>query len=384
MISLARANLLHDKRHHATAVIVLMLTGALMVCQLGFVFGYSKSANELQQQLPADLIVSQRHSDGTPNLRAKLSPQLLTLIAQHAAVERVEPWSNSNGYAKWQPFDPQLLNERRGTQATEFVVMRVLDPSEYSLNFPKKLSTNIRRILTVPFTVVLPQSTARELGVSVGELALLNGHRVRVGAVVPGFSGGYKSTVFLSPQTQQLVSSNRDPSLFLVKLAVSAQPLVTQHQLNQHLQPHGLIATQPAQTDGFTGWANLFRGYGRVLISSAIFSLLIGCGIASQTLRNAMLGQQREFAALRALGVSRWQLSLVALEHAWWTGLVSIPLTIVLAFIVQWLAGWFDVVIHITAFLLWLCTGLLLGVAMLAGVFALTAVFRTQPAEMLR
>lgn len=57
IVSLARANLLHDWRRHATAIVVLVLAGLLMTIQLGFVAGFMESFTALQRQVRADIVV---------------------------------------------------------------------------------------------------------------------------------------------------------------------------------------------------------------------------------------------------------------------------------------------------------------------------------------
>ena len=53
---------------------------------------------------------------------------------------------------------------------------------------------------------------------------------------------------------------------------------------------------------------------------SLFLGLLIGIGITSQTLRGAILASIKEFASLRALGVSMGSLSKIVLELSLWVG----------------------------------------------------------------
>jgi putative ABC transport system permease protein len=128
----------------------------------------------------------------------------------------------------------------------------------------------------------------------------------------------------------------------------------------------------------------LTSSFGWILMGSAIFGLIVGCGVASQTLRGAFLAQLTEFGALRALGVSKGRMALVALEQAWWTGLLSIPIAAILAHGIRLIAMQFDLTIALPNGLLMATSALLLLVALFAGLISLTAVTRVEPAELLR
>jgi putative ABC transport system permease protein len=56
---------------------------------------------------------------------------------------------------------------------------------------------------------------------------------------------------------------------------------------------------------------------------SAFLGLLIGVVITWQTLRGAIMANIKEFAALRALGVSMGDLRNIVMELGFWVGIVG-------------------------------------------------------------
>ncbi|RLV59879.1 ABC transporter permease [Parashewanella curva] len=391
MISLARANLIHDWKRHATAIVVLVLAGLLMTIQLGFVFGFSKSFSEIQSQLRADLVITKDSGDSRFQFYGgSIDNRFQDLVWMHPDVEDVKPWSNSGGSGQWKNIDTdsekQILNDNSGFGYGNYVSIVPVDPSETSLDFPRFFPDAIRKVIETPGVVVLSRASARELNTGFGQKALLGNLEVTVGAVINGLSSGFQARVFTSPQTLQLIGSGgrNNPTLFLVKLKAGAAKQQVLQQLNKMLVQHQLKATTVEDSASSAGFAQVLQGNGRMLIGSAAFALLVGCAIASQTLRGAFLAQIKEFGSLRALGVKRRILAYVAMEQAFWTGIVSIPIAAVLAHILRVVMGLFDISIHIPFFLLASSSALLLIVALIAGLVSLTAVFKAQPAELLR
>ncbi len=63
---------------------------------------------------------------------------------------------------------------------------------------------------------------------------------------------------------------------------------------------------------------------GLLLGFSIFLAVLIGIGVTSQTLRGAILSNIREFASLRALGISMGSLRLIVMELSFWVGVAGL------------------------------------------------------------
>jgi putative ABC transport system permease protein len=123
---------------------------------------------------------------------------------------------------------------------------------------------------------------------------------------------------------------------------------------------------------------------GVMLGFSVFLGLLIGIGITSQTLRGAILASIKEFASLRALGVSMGSLRRIVLELSFWVGVAGLAATAVLTAAVGALASSSGVPM---AFPLDMIIGvgiLLMFIAMASGLLALGILKKSQPADLLR
>ena len=383
MISLARANLIHDWRRHATAIVVLVLAGLLMTIQLGLVLGFAEASGELKRQLRADVVVTPK---SPPRGRAfgfgafnRVDPRFEGLIWMHPDVAEVQEYREGFASATWYRDD--------GTRTS--VRINTLDPGETSMTYPARFPDVLRPVLATPGAIVLPRSSARSLGVAVGDTAELGNVKVIVGGIVNALPGGsFGTPVFVSAQTARLVSSagpGRFVSSYLVRLKHPEETDRVVDELNAMLRRVNLEAARPRELASSVGVGELLATtFGWILMGSAGFGLIVGCGIASQTLRGAFLAQLKEFGSLRALGVGRGRMALVALEQAWWTGLASIPIAVFLAFVVRAAARQFDITIALPTHLIVGSSVLLLAVALFAGFISLTAVNKVEPAELLR
>ena len=115
-----------------------------------------------------------------------------------------------------------------------------------------------------------------------------------------------------------------------------------------------------------------------------MLALLVGVAITSQTLRGAILAALREYATLRALGVSLPSLRRVVFEQAWWVGIAGLMVTGLLTWAIYVTAKAHYVAI---AFPWWATAGasfFTIAVALLSGLLSLQPLYKTEPAELLR
>ncbi len=384
MISLARANLVHDWRRHATAIVVLVLAGLLMTSQLGLVTGFIESQTQLIRQLQADLIIERSRTasrGGGPFGGfgpAMVETRHISHILMHPDVVSAEPYSRNGGRGQW----------RNDQGVNEYVDVRIADPDDDSLTYLRRFPEEVRDVLRVPGHIVATSEAARKLQVKVGDTGNFNDSPATIGAIIDGIPGAFIPIVFVSSQTARLTNSapaSRWSTNFLVGLKPDADATRVAAELNRMLAERRLTAVLPQDFASSYGLTQLFSSsFGWILLGSAAFGLVVGCGIASQTLRGAFLAQLREFGSLRALGVSRARMALVAMEQAALTGLAAVPITLFLSFVVRTIAQQFDIVLGLSPTLLIGTSVLLLAVAIIAGLISLTAVTKVEPAELLR
>jgi putative ABC transport system permease protein len=107
-------------------------------------------------------------------------------------------------------------------------------------------------------------------------------------------------------------------------------------------------------------------------------------GITWQTLRGAILANIKEFASLRALGVSMGSLRLVVVELSVWVGLAGLAMTGLMILGVDALAkaGGVPMAYHLDQVAM--TSVLLLAISVGSGLLSLGVLKKSQPADLLR
>jgi putative ABC transport system permease protein len=123
---------------------------------------------------------------------------------------------------------------------------------------------------------------------------------------------------------------------------------------------------------------------GLLLGFSVFLAGLIGIGVTSQTLRGAILSNIREFASLRALGISMGSLRLIVMELSFWAGIAGLLLALALTAGIALLAGGVGLPIVVRPpTVIWVCT-MMMAIAVVSGAMAMGILKKSQPADLLR
>ena len=120
-----------------------------------------------------------------------------------------------------------------------------------------------------------------------------------------------------------------------------------------------------------------------VLFRSAVV-FIAGDAITSQTLMGAVAGSIREYATLRALGVSIGGLRAVVLEQAAWVGVFGLAAGSGVGMFALLVARHQDVPVQLTALSMFLCGVLVVAIALLSGLLAVRSLRRADPATLMR
>jgi putative ABC transport system permease protein len=142
--------------------------------------------------------------------------------------------------------------------------------------------------------------------------------------------------------------------------------------------------TKPELTES-TSRVLMQTGFIAILLNSVrVVGFIIGVVITWQTLRGAILANIKEFASLRALGVSIGQLRGVVMELSVWVGLLGIVASAVLMIGINFLAGMVNLPMGYEPVSL-LTTGmLLLLISIGSGALTLGALKKGEPADLLK
>jgi len=268
-----------------------------------------------------------------------------------------------------------------------WVQITAVETAKDALTLPTDFSNDLRESLAEPYAVAIDQSALGRLGVKLGDRAALDGHAVKVAAITTTYPNMMQPQIIVSRQTLRLLGKarpgNRIGPMF-VKIRDPAKAELVRDQLNAIADGRYRVWTK-AELSRANDQSMMKEQFIGVMLGFSMFlGLLIGIGITSQTLRGAILANVKEFASLRALGVSMGSLRWIVLELSFWVGIAGLAATAVLVVGVAMLArsGGIPMSFPLSNIL---STGFfLLFIAMLSGLMSLGVLKKSQPADLLR
>ena len=379
-MSLAVSTLLYEWRRYLAAVIALAVAGLLVLSMAGMFMGMGKTFTATIDRSPAEVMV--------------LPPQAVTLFANnggqprriipglYAHPEVVEVQALNGNFGFWSNFP----KDGEPPQGTGVQVVGV-EPVDGSVTLPRDFGPAVVQALQEPFAVVVDRSTLGKLGVQVGDKAKINGRTVRVRATLQGYPSLFNAMVFMSRQTAKLIGLS-DEGPMVGPLAVKIRDPLRAQQVAAELNilGRGQYKAWPREDLSRVSRRSMLKQGGiSVMIGFAvIIGAFIGVIITWQTLQGAILANIKEFASLRALGVSVGSLRRVVMELSLWVGIAGIALTAILTALVWLLAKQFSVPLDFPLFIDIPVAIALPLIAILSGVLSLRILSRTQPADLLR
>lgn len=381
-MSLALATLLYEWRRYTAAVVALAFSGLLILAQVGMFVGIVKGVTATIERSRADLMILPPKMESLVNsgpggtLPARLLPQ----IYMHPEVIEVAAWDIEGG--RW------ANRPKNGEKAVQtYVDINLVDPRPGAVTLPIDYSETVREALTEPYSIAIDRSQLKRLGVKLGDPAAINGKTVWVRAILDGYPNINNASVTASRDTIRLLGFNRDKSKtgpLMVRIKDPARLLEVRDQLNAQSKDAYRAWTREELREANEGALMKEQIIGIFIGFSVFLGFMIGVGITSQTLRGAILSSIKEYASLRALGVSMGSLRLIVMELSLWVGVVGLIATALFTFGVYLLAtkagmpmgfplGWIVTV-----------TVLLLVISVASGAIALGILKKSQPADLLR
>jgi putative ABC transport system permease protein len=374
-VSLARSSLIHEWRRYTAAVLAVAFSGLLVLVQLGLLLGMFGTVSTIVDEASADMWVVASQTESF-DIAREMPARIETRLRAHPGVETVQTMLYD--YGDW----------RRADGGKVLVYVVGLDVTAQSLSMPRSFGPDLRQALRVPGAVVVDEVDLGKLGTTVGGVAEINGKRVHVVGIATGMRCIGGANVFMSMATAQHVLGSMagdGSAYYLIRLREPARRAAVQASL----QPTGGDPPYRVHSPGeLSALSQLYwlleSGAGAGFGFSTVLGLMVGVAITSQTLRGAILSALREYATLRALGVSLAALRAVVLEQAFWVGLVGLMATGILTMAVWMAANAAAVAIKFPFWTFALAAGFTLSVAMLSGFLALRPLYQTEPAELLR
>jgi len=374
-MSLALATLLYEWKRYSAAMVALAFSGLLVLAQVGMFTGIVNAITASIDRSRADLMILGPKNDslinsGPNGLPERIQP-LIYLNPQVVEAESLDgdgaPWVNTPAPGK--------------KAVRTFVNTFDVDPRPGAVTLPVDYPESVRLALLEPYAVVIDKTAQATLGTSLGVTATLGGKTVHVRALLDNNPNVNQPVVYMSRDTMRLLGmgpKNGKTGPLMVRIRDSSQALAVRDQLN-------------ATANGaYKAWSkpDLATANRKALMGQQIIGIflgfLIGVGITSQTLRGAIMAGIKEFASLRALGVSMRSLSWIVLELSAWVGVAGLIATAAFTFGIYLLAAKFNMPMGFP--LPWVITVVILIsiISVLSGLFSLGVLKKSQPADLLR
>jgi putative ABC transport system permease protein len=375
-VSIARASLRRETRRYVAALLSVTFAGLLMLVQVALLQGLFATIT-----VPLDRSGAQVWL-GFPSLPSVDVSRPLTVHAPslayvHPDVEQLEPYASTGG------------DLRRLDGVAMGVVVNVIDTSTNGLAFSRLLTHAQRELLDEPGALLIDRADLDKVGGSVGMPVEINGKRAHIAGVLQsGLRGVGGLTVLASWSTAQRFDPNlrRDEAHYwLLRLRAGADVQAVARSLGESGPAprwHAYVASEFSKAS--QAYWLLETGLGVGAAFGVILALVVGVVITSQTLSAAIQASIKEFAAMRAIGVSTAALSMTVLELSLWIGGLGIVLTALATGGVLALARSLDVAMLLSPVALMGTAVLILVITVVSGLAAIKPLFKADPAGLLR
>jgi putative ABC transport system permease protein len=378
-MSLALSTLLYEWRRYFAAVIALAVAGLLVLAMTGMFMGMAKSFTATVDKSPAQIIILPPQADGIFGDSGQ-PRRMIPLVYQHPEVAEVQPMIMN--WAMWSNF-PKEGQPPKG----DGVRVVVVDPVKGAVTLPSDFSDETIQALQEPFAVVIDRSSLGKLGVQVGDKAKMNGRTVTVAGVVDGYPNMFNTQVFTSFQTAKLIYVYDDgPRIGPLLVKLKDPTRVKQVSAELSAIGGGQFKAWTREELSASSQRGIMKEGGIAIMIGfmALVGVFIGIVITWQTLQGAIMANIKEFASLRALGVSMGSLRLIIMELSFWVGIAGLILTAILVAGVGALAKMNGVPMDFPLFIdIPVAIGLMI-IAILSGLFSLGVLKKSQPADLLR
>jgi putative ABC transport system permease protein len=374
VISLARLGLIRDTRRFWTAVLAVAFSGLLFLVQAGLLLGIFGTISVVVDHSSAHLWVT---SSNTPSFDlGRMFPLRHEMtLRMHPDVMDVEPMLV--GMASW-----------RGSNNRQIMITVIgMEIRPNSLGVPGVFSPEIKNSLAEPNAVVVDQVDVDKLQAAVGGVAEINDKAVHVVGITSDHRAIGGAYVFTSIETaRRLMKLPSDETTYLLaSIRDPAQVEAVRDTLWRagDKSPYRVWSAEDFSISSQAYWL-LESGAGASFGFSSLLGFLVGLVVTAQTLQAAVHASLREYATLRALGVSTGALGRIVLEQSFWIGVMGMMAAAIGAVLVWRLAELLYVSIR---FPWWSVAGaavLMLVVACGSGLLALRTLFNAEPAELLR
>ncbi len=381
------------------AVVALAFSGLLVLAQVGMFVGIGKGFTAQIDRASADIMVLPPGAKALFSGPQGLPRRFIPLVYTHPDVTQVAPLDFSGGR-----FQNILSPEQQakaeaaakksgkpgaggGARKSEFVNLTVIDAIPGYVTVPTDYTQSMIEALRRPYAVAVDETALKRLGVKKGDKALYNGKTVYIAVVTHGYPNIIQPMLVVSRDTLRMLGeadTGQRVGPLMVKISDPSRADIVAAQLNKKADGKFRAWTRQALAEANSSSMLDDQIIGIMLGFSAFLGLLIGVAITWQTLRGAIMANIKEFASLRALGVSMGDLRKIVMELSFWVGIVGVLAAGLLTWLVSLLAVAGGVPMYFPPALVVVVAVFLIAIAMLSGFLSLGILKNSQPADLLR
>jgi len=383
------------------AVVALAFSGLLVLAQVGMFVGIGKGFTAQIDRARADVMVLGPGAKALFGGPSGLPRRMIPLVYSHPEVTQVAPLDGSGGrFQNILSPEQQAKEEARAKKAgkgkgkgggssrkSEFVNVTVIDAIPGYVTVPTDYTQSMIEALRRPYAVAVDETALKRLGVKKGDRALYNGKTITIAVVTHGYPNIIQPTLVMSRDTLRMLGeadTGQRVGPLMVEIRDPARAEIVAAQLNKKADGKFRAWTRQELADANSGAMLDDQIIGIMLGFSAFLGLLIGVAITWQTLRGAIMANIKEFASLRALGVSMGDLRNIVMELSFWVGIVGVLAAGLLTWLVTLLASAGGVPMYFPPTLVIVVAVFLVIIAMLSGFLSLGILKNSQPADLLR
>jgi putative ABC transport system permease protein len=380
-MSLALATLIYEWRRYMAAVVALAFSGMMVLAFSGLFGGIIHSVFATTERSRADLFILPPKVESLVRSNVSLPARIEPLIYLNPEVLEVKSFEGS--FAMW----TNVAKQPGQKQVQKPVQFFGIDPIPGAVTLPADYSDQTRIALMEPGAVAADASALAQLGVGLGDKATVNGKSVWVRSILHNYQDVDEIDVIASRDTLRMLGlyeKNGRTGPLMVRIRDPKRAVIVRDQLNAI--SHGAYRAWTREEFNLANERAVMSEQivGVLLTFSVFLAILIGIGITSQTLRGAILSNIREFASLRALGISMGSLRLIVMELSFWVGVAGLIAACVLTFLIGLAAGAVGLpIIYRMPTFIWVF-GMLMLIAMVSGAMAMGILKKSQPADLLR
>ncbi|MDR3512193.1 MAG: ABC transporter permease [Caulobacteraceae bacterium] len=379
-MSLALSTLIYEWRRYLAAIIALAFSGLLILAQVGLFAGIADAFTATIDRSRAEIMVMSPQSESLMGDGQGLPARVEPLIYLNPQVADVRPMDGDGALWRNHPAPGQKL-------AHTFVQLFTVGTEPGAVDLPTDYTEATRVALMEPYAVAVDATALGQLGVKLGDQATLNGKTVTVRAVLRNYPNVAQATVFVSRDTMRLLGmgdKGDHVGPLLVRIADPAKAIEVRDELNAN--SHGLYRAWTRQELSKANQSAILTKdiIGVLLVFSVILGAGIGTGITWQTLRGAIFANIKEFASLRALGVSMGALRMIVIELSFWVGIAGLLAAGLFVWGVSLLAGYAGLPMTFPPQMVGATAVLLVLIAVGSGFLSLGVLKQSQPADLLR